>query len=214
METLVQTKIFATRDFDSIQRACTMSQDHRLMTGIIADTGMGKTTAINEFAANGKNVFTVTVDKTMNAKRFFAVLLGCMGVSFDGSIYEIMQRITETVNALEKPLIIIDEAGKLTHTMILYLHVLRERTKGNAGIVLVGMPYFRLNLEKYSSRQKEGYSEFLRRVNVWHELEGLNHSETEFICRENGIKAGYKAFYNLRFGDLVNKILLDRIINQ
>lgn len=214
METLLKKKIFSTRDYESIFRACEMSRKYRLMVGIIADTGMGKTTAANEFAASEKNVFIVNVEKTMSAKRFFSCLLSRLGVSFDGSIYEIMERAATVLNNLDAPLLIIDEAGKLTHTMILYLHVLREKTKENAGIVLVGMPYFRRNLEKYSSRQKEGYSEFLRRVNVWHELEGLNHAETEFICRSNGVDTGFKAFYNLRFGDLVNRILLDKIINE
>jgi len=110
------------------------------MTALTADTGMGKTTCIKAYAASKKNVYIVTVDKTMNTKRFFLSILKTLNVSFDGNIHDIMLKIAETLNALESPLLIIDEAGKLNHVMLLYLHDLREHTKENGGILLSGMP--------------------------------------------------------------------------
>ena len=183
------------------------------MTGMIADTGMGKTTSLRAYTMQ-ENVFYVQVDKTMNAKRLLSAILREMRVSFDGNIHEIMLKIAETLNRVENPLLIIDEAGKLNHAMILYLHDLREYTKANCGILLSGMPYFKTNLVKQSDRQKEGYAEFLRRVNIWHELRGLSRKEVEFICQDNGITGQYSAYYGLRFADLMNKILLEQITNK
>jgi hypothetical protein len=79
------------------------------------------------------------------------------------------------------------------------------------------MPYFRNNLLKFSNKQKEGYAEFLRRINLWQELTGLSRKEIEYICRNNGIEdeqtiremQGKK-----RFGDLHNEILLHQIQNE
>ncbi|MCB0822970.1 MAG: ATP-binding protein [Bacteroidales bacterium] len=207
------TDVFDTADHVSVFRQCDKTRRFKLMTGMIADTGMGKTTSLRAYTMQ-ENVFYVQVDKTMNAKRLLSAILREMRVSFDGNIHEIMLKIAETLNRVENPLLIIDEAGKLNHAMILYLHDLREYTKANCGILLSGMPYFKTNLVKQSDRQKEGYAEFLRRVNIWHELRGLSRKEVEFICQDNGITGQYSAYYGLRFADLMNKILLEQITNK
>jgi len=159
-------------------------------------------------------VFFVTVDKTMSAKMLFLSILKTMGIQFDGNIYDVMQKISDELNRLEDPLLIIDESGKLSHLMILYLHDLREHTRANCGILLSGMPYFKLNLQKFAERQKEGYAEFFRRINVWHELIGLSRKEVEVICHENGITGNLNSYYGLCFADLINKILVDRMLNN
>jgi hypothetical protein len=95
--------------------------------------------------------------------------------------------------------------------MILYLHVLRDKTIKNCGILLGGMPYFKTNLIKYSNKEKEGYAEFLRRINVWHTLKGLSRKEIDLICKEYGIRDAEtirEMMPNKRFGDLYNAILL------
>lgn len=206
--------LYQTNDFRSVFNQCEITRTHKLMTGLIADTGMGKTTTLKAYT-NHDNVFLVTVDKTMNAKGLFLKILDTLGISFDGNIHDVMLKIAAELNSLENPLLIIDEAGKLNHVMMLYMHDLREYTKDNCGILLAGMPYFKSRLIKFSDKQKEGCSEFLRRINIWHELEGLNRKEIDYICEQEGIEAdNYKDYHGLRFGDLMNKILLDKITNN
>jgi DNA transposition AAA+ family ATPase len=205
--------IFETADFRSVQLQCDKTRKHKLMSGLIADTGMGKTTSLRAYSMR-ENVFFVQVDKTMNAKRLLLAILREMQISFDGNLHEIMLKISETLNRIESPLLIIDEAGKLNHSMLLYLHDLREYTKINAGILLSGMPYFKWNLQKLSSKQKEGYAEFYRRVNIWHELKGLSRKEIEFICQDNGITGEFSGYYGLRFADLLNNMFMEEVLNE
>ena len=207
--------IFSTSDFNAIQRGCKTAQKDRLMIGILADTGVGKTTALNVFSRQ-KNVFYVPYAKTMAPKHFFAALLKEMGIAFEGNIYSMVNKISDELNTLKNPLLIIDEAGKLTHTMLMYLHELRNLTMKNCGIVLAGMPYFRSNLIKFSNKQKEGIAEFYRRINVWHELQGLSKLEIKGILDSNGITeptARAEMANKKRFGDLQNAILLYNIQN-
>ena len=150
----------------------------------------------------------------MSPKHFFMSLLKEMGISFEGNINAMVNRISDELNMLNNPLIIVDEAGKISHTMVLYLHVLRDKTSKNCGIVLSGMPYFKSNMIKFSNKQKEGYAEFYRRINVWQELKGLSRVEIASICTHYGIidadilreMQGKK-----RFGDLYNEILLHQL---
>lgn len=207
-------ELYQSVDFVSTFNACEKARKYCFMVGVTADTGMGKTTALRTYARQ-KNVFYVSYDKTMNAGQFFIALLRELAIPFFGTLNEMMNRAAEELNRLESPLVIVDEAGKLTHSMILYLQVLRDKTSGNCGLVLAGMPYFKANMQKYATREKEGYAEFLRRVNVWQPLEGLQPKEIEEICAIHGITSKEKVRElkrQKRFGDLMNEVYLYKIV--
>lgn len=206
-----------TKDFAAIQQLCSFARDNSFMTGLTADTGMGKTTAVMSYSHITKNTFYVSFDKTMRPRHFFAALLKEMAIQFEGNINEMVTRIADELNVMDNPLVIIDEAGKLTDTMITYLQVLKDKTHLTCGYVLAGMPYFKTKLIKMANKQREGYAEFYRRINLWHELEGLSRNEIEFICTQSGVtsKDQQREFLNKkRFGDLVNALLLKRLTNH
>lgn len=205
--------LYATTDFIAAIKLCDKARKHRFMVGLTADTGMGKTTALTSYSRQ-KNVFYLSYDKTMNPRQFFVSLLRELAYPFDGNMNEMINRAADELNRLDNPLLIIDEAGKLSHTMILYLHVLRDKTHHNCGIVLAGMPYFKTNMQHFADREKEGYAEFLRRINIWQSFGGLSVKEVEDVCQKNGITAPDKIKelkHKRRFGDLMNEIYLDKI---
>ncbi len=213
VQDVTKAATLTTADYNVSIKACKAAQKNHFMIGLIADTGMGKTTALTAYSMS-KNVFYVCFDKTFSPKNFFIALLKEMGVNFEGNIHAMVNRVADELNTMENPLLIIDEAGKITTTMILYLHVLRDKTVKNCGIVLGGMPYFKNNLIKFSNKQKEGYAEFFRRVNLWQELRGLSRSEIETICEINGItdKETVREMQSKkRFGDLQNEIILHNL---
>lgn len=81
------TQVFKTNDCAVVFETCNKARTRHLMAGLLADTGMGKTTALTAYAAS-RNTFYVCYDKSMNAKQFFAALLKEMGIGFDGSVHE------------------------------------------------------------------------------------------------------------------------------
>lgn len=207
--------IYQSTDFVSIFKACDAARKFHLMIGVLADTGVGKTTAVRTYARQ-KNVFYVSFCKSVKANQFFADLLRELGVSFEGPLNAKINRVAEELNKKDHPLLIIDETGKITHPIMLYLQELRDKTSSNCGIILAGMPYFKANLQKFADRQKEGYAEFLRRINLWHKCLGLKPDEVTEICRINGVtdKDKIKEFRTLkRFGDLMNGIYLYKVMN-
>lgn len=206
-------KLYNTSDYETANALCASAQDHNMMVGLVADTGMGKTTALLDYARR-ENVFYIYYDANMRPNHFYHELGKQLGYDYDATMYNMVNRACDVLNSLHKPLIIIDEAGKLTDPMLLSLHTLRDKTIQNCGIVLGGMPYFKNNLIKKTNKQKVGISEFLRRVQVWNELQGLSKVEIEYICEANGITepAELKRFaHKKRFGDLTNELLLYKI---
>ena len=202
--------VLQTNNLATVQQMCERTRANKLMVGLLGDTGLGKTTAL-EYYARRPRVYYMAYDKTMRPKHFFAALLQELGAAFSGPVHEMVGRVADELNSQASPLLIIDEAGKLTHQMYLFLHVLRERTKRNCGIVLAGMPYFRANLLKDVNRQKEGAAEFFRRVNVWQELARPTRDEIREVCKAYGVTDAETVREMQRhqdFGNLANALLL------
>jgi transcriptional regulator with XRE-family HTH domain len=87
------SELFQTTDLVAVHNQCEKTRKYKLMTGLTADTGMGKTTSLKACSLR-ENVFMVTVDKTMNARRFLLAVLKELRVSFDGNIHDVMLRFS------------------------------------------------------------------------------------------------------------------------
>lgn len=201
--------IVQTCDFVSIKNLCDRARSKKQMLGLLGEEGMGKTFTLKLLASRKANTFYVVFDATMRAKQFFAAILKEMGIAFEGNIHDMVNRIAEELNTTPNPLLIIDEAGKINHNLMQYLHCLKDKTEGNCGIVLSGMPYFKNNLIKNSNKQKQGYSEFFRRINHWFELSGLTKQEITLYCNQKGITDEDEVrelFRFKKFGYLVNAL--------
>ena len=176
-----------TTNFRTVFAVCEEARAKGRMLGIIGSTGYGKTTALRAFEQDNKQVYYLTCQKSMRAKQFFQKMLQTMGVYATGNIYELIERIAAELNTQAQPLVLIDEAGKLTPMLIQYLHDLRNLTEGHAGLVLAGVEYFKTNLEKAVLRQKEGMPEFFDRIAAWEFLATPTAAEKRNVCHANGL---------------------------
>ena len=189
------------------------ARSNQLMMGITADTGMGKT-FVSQAIALVENTFLVEVDLSTTPRAFINNLLRDMGIWFDGSLADKLDRIAKEINKLNEPLLIIDEAGKISDSLMLCLHTLRDRTKDRCGIVLIGMPELKNRLIWGKEKGKKGYAEFFRRVNHWEELKGLQDKEIAMVLERSGVTDPdtQKEFRKCKqFGDLVNAINLFKL---
>jgi DNA transposition AAA+ family ATPase len=180
-------KIVKTANYNTVFNLCEKAQKWHHMYGLIGCAGSGKTTSLKRFYTANRYVFYVECKHTMNRKQFFAAILKELGINYAGTVYDMVTRIEEEFNTLENPLLIIDEAGKLSHNLILDLHDLRNSTMNNLGIVLAGCEYFKDNLEKGVQKDKQGIPEFYGRVVQWQILNTPTRKEVEAICSINNV---------------------------
>lgn len=206
--------IFKTRDFLAVQRLCELSREFHFMLGLVGDTGTGKSTSLKYFAQGNKDVYRVTLTKALTQRVFLDTLMKELGLDYYGTLADRVGKIIDYLNSRQNALLIIDEAGKMTQNVMLLLHDIREGSQYNCGIVLGGMPYFKAELEKSAKRQKTGYAEFYRRVNMWQEMDGLNQMEIEAVAKSKGVEDGeLEELSGLRrFADLENRIILNNAL--
>lgn len=180
-------RLIRTENFNTVQALCLDAATRHMMFGLIGYTGAGKTTALKQFSQSNPNVYYVECKNIMNRKQFFATVLKELGVNVSGTVFDMVNRIIDEFNAKENPLLIIDESGKLSHTLTLDLHDLRNATHDNLGIILSGCEYFKDNLETAVKRDKQGVPEFYSRIVDWQILSKPSKREITAIFEVNGI---------------------------
>ena len=206
--------LYTTKDCEKVMKICRYATDNCIMIGLTGDTGMGKTHALRAVALR-ENVFYTELDLTTNPRVFLRSILQNMNIGYDGTVHNLLQRVVTEINRRKNVLLIVDEAGKMNHRIMLCLHTLRDRTNKSCGIVLAGMPEFKNNLIRGKDSGKGGYAEFFRRVNLWDELTGLDKEEVIQVLADNGITDAslQREFTRYRrFGDLMNEIQLFQVL--
>lgn len=183
--------IVETDNYLTIQQLCKENILLKNMSVIIGEPGYGKTIGLSKFKENNKNVFYITVKKTMTPKIFYSKILELLGYQNyykQNNIYTVIESIAYYLNdGNENNLLIIDEAGKLSHSSILYLHDLRDSCKNSTGIILAGPKYFENNIRNMLSKNIEGIPEFFRRINNWIELDKPSVQEKMALCMHRGV---------------------------
>ena len=194
MKAMRQNELFNTSDFGVVLKLCETACCHHMMVGLIGDTGTGKTASTKAFVLK-RNGIRIVYEKSMDPRIFFSSLLKLMNVDFEGRVYSEVDTSIDILSRIDNSLLIINEPG----------------------IVLAGMPYFKSNLQEFANRGKEGCCEFLRRINIWHELEGLNTKEVKAVSEANGIDDPERLSElsrKRRFGELMNEIMLNKVITE
>ncbi len=191
--------VIETTNFLTIQTCCRNARERKTMTGIIGYTGAGKTTALQNYYDAHPNTFLVTCNRAMRTKQFLGEILKSLGVSYIASDYEMVKMIIDVLNKKENPLLIIDEASKLSPNALMYIQDIWDGIEHNAGIVLAGVEYLFDNLKKGAERNKIGMPEFYGRVALWQHLLEPTKIEIETICQNNGVTdpAEIKGMYRL-----------------
>ena len=207
--------LVGTSNYNTIFSICKDAKTHHKLTGIIGYPGAGKSTALYDYYRQNKNVFYVESKNSMNRKQFLHEVLLCFNINFMGSVYSMVKLIIDELNKSESPLLIIDEAGKLSTSLILDLHDIRNATINNAAIIMAGCEYFKENILKAVAKDKIGYPEFYSRVVNWNVLSRPTKAEIKAICENNGVTDedtiknlsklnNYRMLYNAIMNERVN----------
>ena len=184
---------YNTNNLAAIQEMCADAQENSRFLAMSAKTDLGKTTGLEHYRikSGAPNVHYVLCDVNMTRKEFLNAILRSMGLSTEGTIYERMNRICVALLKANKPLLILDDVGKLPDNCLRQIQVIYDNTetggKRYAGIILAGTDHLERYINKMADKGKMGFDEFRRRIEYWQPLAEINDSFIKGVAEEFGI---------------------------
>lgn len=176
-----------TWNFEAINRVCDDAQASKRMMAIAGYTGAGKTTALLWYANEFSQVFYVLANTLMNKRTFLGALERSMGLKGGATIHEMVEGIIDKIRSYPNPLIIIDDAGKLSDSILPIIQLIYDATEERAGVVLAGTEYLEKMFRNGLRFNKLGYRELYRRISYWQPLRPPTLKKVEEICNAHQI---------------------------
>lgn len=183
-----------TANFKRMQALLADVKDNSLVMAITGDAGTGKTFAAKHFAENKKQTYLLCCNEYWNRKLFLAELLTAMGRDYNGyTVGEMMHEAVRALKTQENPLIILDEADKLSDQVLYFFITLYNQLDGECGIVMTATNHLEKRLKRGIKLNKKGYTEIWSRLGrKCIELKGISAADITAICDANGITEARK----------------------
>lgn len=165
------------------------AQRESLVLAVVGDAGSGKTESIKNFAASNRNVFHLCCSEYWNRRTFMSKLLMCMGIDSTGStVSDMMDDIIDTLKRTESPLMVLDEADKLSDHVLYFFISLYNHLEGHCGIMLCATDFLEKRVRRGLRLKKKGYEEIYSRLGrKFVKLQVVNSDDVLAVCKANGI---------------------------
>jgi DNA transposition AAA+ family ATPase len=203
---------YTTNNFAMIVTAANSCKEDRRMQGLLGFTGAGKTHALKQFSNKFTNSNYVLCDSEMTKLDFVREISKSVGVK-NFAIYnksEIINNICRMLIRTTNSLLILDDVGKLSDANMRVIQIIYDKTEGNCGILLVGLPSLKKRIDRSANKDVLGFRELRRRIAYWEELKPVTVDDIKLICADNGITDESAIAYLTRecrdFGTLRNMI--------
>ena len=114
-------QVVETRGFKRMTTLLTDAQRNALVAAITGDAGSGKSEAVKRYEEAHKNVYHLCCSEFWNRKHFMNELLRKMSVEHSGyTVAEMMDEIVQVLKRQDHPLVVLDEADKLSDQVLYF----------------------------------------------------------------------------------------------
>lgn len=174
--------------------------NYKLIKGLLADAksmsrvhaitggaGWGKDTAARDFYCENPEVYLINC-WDFNRRYFLTQLLRKMGKNTNGSIPDLVERVVAEINRTKKPLIILNEADKLSDQVLYFFITIYNLCEDKCGIVMLATNNLDDRLTRGVERQKRGYPEIFSRLGSrFIKIRRPSKTDITAICSANGV---------------------------
>jgi DNA transposition AAA+ family ATPase len=200
-----------THNYSAITKLCEDAKTNKRMLAVAGYTGAGKTTALRLYAQQNPETYYMLATVMHTRKTFLESICRAMGITVPFRMQDILTAIIEKIHSAQAPLLIIDDAGKLSHTCLRLIQVIYDETEHSAGIVLAGTEFLKEEIERASRRNANGFRELKRRIAYWQPLRRPTVQIIATIAKDFGIDDQSAIEYIYRnakdYGTIRNMIL-------
>ena len=179
--------LYPTANFNAIQTMCSETQADASTLTLPLYSGAGKTTALRAYTESHRNAFYIYCSQLMTRKDFLLAIMDAVGFRYDSNILDMLQETAKKVGRMDTPLLVFDEADKLSDQCLLLLKVLYDLLEFNCAFVTAGTEVLVKRIDRSAKRDKLGYREIKRRL--FSNVRVLNPFDTARVAVAQEIRA-------------------------
>jgi DNA transposition AAA+ family ATPase len=165
------------------------AQENSNVYGIVGEPGSSKSETSKQYVAVNNHAYRIECGEYWNRKMFLSEILTTMGIDNSGyNVGEMMHIIVKELKGKESPVLILDEADKLSDQVLYFFITLYNRLEGHCGIVLLATDHLQKRLAKGLRLNRKGYKEIYSRLGrKFIALKTPSSKDIAQICMANGI---------------------------
>lgn len=130
---------------------------------MVDDNSIGKTFTGKYLARTVENTFYVDCSQCKTQQIFIRTLAKAIGVESDGRFIDVKAALKQYLQILDKPLVILDEAGDLDYKAFLEIKELWNATEGMCGWYMMGADGLQAYIKRGIKNQRVGFREIFSR---------------------------------------------------
>lgn len=159
-----------------------------MVFAVIGDAGCGKTEAVRGYTSSHADVYHLCCSEFWNRRHFMAELLRSLGAESGGTVTEMMADAVQILKRKERPLVILDEADKLSDQVLYFFISLYNALEDRCGIVLTATDYLEKRIRRGVRSSRKGYREIYSRVGrKFIALPLPDSTDIREVCEANGV---------------------------
>lgn len=156
-------KVARTVVYDQIADNLGFCQEFSKSMILVDDCGIGKTFCAKHIVRGLKNAFYFDCSQAKTRTQFIRSLAKTVGMDNKGKYNDVKGNLKYYLNMVEKPLIVLDEAGDLSYPAFLELKELWNGTEGACAWYMMGADGLKAKMNRGISNDKVGYAEIFSR---------------------------------------------------
>ena len=182
--------IVETRNYRALSDIFADAQENALVLAVCGEAGTGKSLTAAHYGAENPNVYVLACSEYWNRKTFLRELLRVMGKNPAGdTVGDMVDDVVMALKRRENPLIILDEADKLSDQVMFFFITFYNKLEDYCGIVLMATDYLEKKVRRGLRLNKKGYKEIYSRIGRrFVAMPGLNATDISDVCRANGVE--------------------------
>lgn len=191
MRTAVEWNIStATQAYQHISYILADAQQNAMAYWLTGEAGCGKTTTARQYAMTHRGVFYIQCSIDMKRSHFVTAVATAIGIRTTSHYpYEIWEDITQELTRMEQPpVLIFDEADKLSDSVFQYFIDLYNKTYGQCGIVWMSTDSIKVRFDRGLKWSRQGYKEIFSRIGQkFNDLPATTVQDVVAVCHANGV---------------------------
>jgi len=178
-----------TTAYTEISYALDDAQNYQNVTWVVGSAGCGKSKTAQLYASSHRNVFVILCSEDMRKSDFIREIARSVGLRTDDM--RLRDSLSATIRGLTQmssPLLVFDEADKLSDPVFAYFINLYNHLEDECGIVFLSTSYIQRRMDLGLRYNKRGYAEMDSRIGrKFFEISSNCANDIYALCNTNGV---------------------------